>query len=133
MEEAKQLRQLVVRAVTLVFFLELLTACGGSSSQTPPPPPPPPTITSVTVTGNQSVVPVGQEAVFDATVKGTGQFNTSVSWSVNGVSGGDTADGTIAGGLYTAPANLPSTNPVTITATSVADPTKSGSITLAVF
>jgi hypothetical protein len=52
---------------------------------------------------------------------------------VNGVSGGDAADGTIVSGVYTAPAALPSTNPVTITATSVEDPTKFGNFTLAVF
>ena len=41
-----------------------------------------------------------------------------VAWSVSGVSGGNSTVGTIsAGGLYTAPAALPTNNPVTVTAT----------------
>jgi hypothetical protein len=53
---------------------------------------------------------------------------------VGGVKGGNAAVGTLsATGLYTAPSAIPSTNPVTVTATSVADTTKSASaaVTLA--
>jgi predicted GH43/DUF377 family glycosyl hydrolase len=47
---------------------------------------------------------------------------------VGGVAGGNSTVGTIsAAGLYTAPSSVPVTNPVTITATSTEDTTKSGS------
>jgi hypothetical protein len=71
---------------------------------------------------------LGNQATFSATVTNT--TNTSVSWSVNGVSGGNAAVGSISpGGVYTAPADLPSPAAVQITATSQADTTKSGSAT----
>src|SRR5262249_6487330 len=50
--------------------------------------------------------------------------------SVNDIAGGNFAVGTIsAGGLYTAPANIPDPNPVTIRATSSVDVTKSATAT----
>ena len=60
---------------------------------------------------------------FTAIVQGT--HNTAVSWSVDAIVSGDSTVGTIgAGGMYTAP-SVSGTH--TITATSVADPTKSAS------
>src|SRR5258708_2325698 len=54
-----------------------------------------------------------------AIVGGDTNHNASVTWSVGGVAGGNNTLGTIgATGLYTAPAMLPMTNPVLITATS---------------
>jgi uncharacterized protein (DUF1800 family) len=71
-------------------------------------------------------VRLGSTAQFTATV--TGETNTAVTWQVNGVTGGSSAVGTIsAAGLYTPPATIPATNPVTITAVSVAAPEVSGS------
>jgi hypothetical protein len=65
---------------------------------------------------------------FSASVTGTS--NTGVTWSVNGVAGGNSSVGTItASGLYTAPTQPGS---YTITATSVADSTKTASATLTV-
>ncbi|HSZ61782.1 MAG TPA: hypothetical protein VK828_08285 [Terriglobales bacterium] len=53
--------------------------------------------------------------------------NTTVTWSVNGVAGGNATFGTIDGsGNYTAPASLPNPATFNVTATSVADPSKSG-------
>ena len=67
------------------------------------------------------------------TVAVTNTTNTSVSWSVNGIAGGSTRVGTItAAGVYTAPADLPSPKAVQITATSQADPTKSGSASVTI-
>ncbi len=67
--------------------------------------------------------------LFTATVTGT--TNTAVTWSVNNQMGGDLSIGTIdENGNYTAPDILPSTNTVTIAATSVADPTKKGTATV---
>jgi hypothetical protein len=60
-------------------------------------------------------------------------MDTAVSWSVSGVPGGNATLGTItSGGLYTAPADLPSPATVQIMATSHADSTKSGSATLGI-
>jgi hypothetical protein len=69
---------------------------------------------------------LGNQATFSATVTNT--TNTSVSWSVNGVAGGNAAVGLISsGGVYRAPVDLPSPTAVQITATSQADTTNSGS------
>jgi len=63
--------------------------------------------------------------VYTANVTGTS--NTGVTWSVEGVSGGNTTVGTInSAGMYTAPATPPVPSSVDILATSVADTTKSG-------
>ena len=65
---------------------------------------------------------VGSQQQFTSTVTGT--QNTAVTWSVNGVVGGDSAVGTITpAGLYTAPAAVPSQSTITVTATSQAAPT----------
>ncbi len=67
----------------------------------------------------------GSQQVFTASVSGT--TNTGVSWSVNGMAGGNATLGTIIGnGNYTAPAILPDPNTITVTATSIADSTASG-------
>jgi uncharacterized protein (DUF1800 family) len=58
----------------------------------------------------------------------TGTTDTSVVWSVNNIAYGNDTIGNIDGnGNYTAPANLPNAATVTVTATSVADATKSDS------
>lgn len=83
------------------------------------------------VTPQSSSVLLGNTQSFAADVTNTG--NTAVTWSVNGVVGGNSAVGTIsATGLYVAPADLPSNATVTIAAVSMADPTKSGSAQLTV-
>lgn len=57
----------------------------------------------------------------------------TVNWSVNGVIGGDTTYGTISTtGLYQAPAAVPVNNAVNVRATSTADPTKFGVVTLTI-
>src|SRR5262249_53505146 len=68
---------------------------------------------------------------FSAAVTGTS--NTAVTWSINNQGGGNANIGfTDSIGTYQAPAVVPSPNTVTLTATSVADPTKSGSATITV-
>ena len=60
--------------------------------------------------------------------------NQNVTWQVNGVTGGSTAVGIVsATGLYTAPATLPSQNPVTISATTQTSSSVSGSLTEAIW
>ena len=113
-----------------VAFFALLTAgagtigCGGEGAVTPPPPPPPSITVSVTPP-NGSVV-LGNQLTFTATVSNA--TDTSVSWSVNGIAGGNSSVGIMSStGVYTAPADLPSPATVQITATSHADTTKSAS------
>jgi hypothetical protein len=108
------------RLCVVVFFLAL-AGCGGAGSGSQAPPPPPSRVNSVIVTPGSIAVLTGASELFTAQVMGTGVFSTSVTWSVNGVSGGNSSFGTIVGGQYTAPAALPTPNGVTITATSVQD------------
>jgi uncharacterized protein (DUF1800 family) len=84
-----------------------------------------------------SVSPAADTLAFNATrqftATVTGAANTAVAWTVNDIPGGNSTVGTIsAAGLYTAPASLPATNPVTIKATSVADPMAAASATVTV-
>jgi hypothetical protein len=68
---------------------------------------------------------LGNTAAFSAQVSGSS--NASVSWSVDGVTGGNAAMGTInANGTYQAPAVLPADTQMTIAAASQADPASSG-------
>jgi uncharacterized protein (DUF1800 family) len=109
----------------------LLSGCAGVGTKTsgsgasPTLPPDNTTSVSVTVTPATATVRAGANASFAATVSGS--TNTNVTWSVNSVSGGNATTGTIdANGMYTAPTSLPTTNTVTITATSAADTTQKG-------
>ena len=109
---------------------------------------------TVTVTGSVSVsvspstatLAVGQRATFTPSVTNT--TDTTVTWSVNGVTNGNTAVGQVcqtgtnpcvaptgpsSGGIdYVAPASVPATNPVNLTATSNADPSQSGTATISI-
>jgi len=81
---------------------------------------------SVSVTPPSASLQVaGGSQAFTATV--TGSADTTVTWSVNGIQGGDAQVGFVnTDGVYVAPDNLPSGNAVTVTATAEADTTKSG-------
>lgn len=86
---------------------------------------------AVTVAPTTASLQVGATQQFNSTVTGT--TNSSVTWSVSGVAGGNATVGTInAAGLYTAPASVPATNPVTVRATSVADPTQFAEATVTI-
>ena len=99
----------------------LLSSCGVTSQN----PPPPPTI-GVSVSPANASVTLGSTQQFIATVTNT--TNLSVTWTVNGMAGGNSAVGTIStGGLYTAPQILPQPATVTVQATSQADATVSAS------
>jgi hypothetical protein len=127
-------------------FVVLLTAsactlgCVGVGAGLVAHPPPPTSPISVAVTPASVAVILGDTQAFAATVTNT--TDISVSWSVNGVPGGDAAVGTITtAGLYTAPGDLPaagasapqaSTANVQITAVSHADATKSASASVTV-
>lgn len=78
------------------------------------------TIRGVRVTPSEARVMFGQTVQFVAEVIAPGE-EQGVTWTVNGVSGGNTTTGTVtAGGLYTAPAAGAGT--VTVRATSVSQP-----------
>ena len=90
-----------------------------------------PAAISVSVSGSADTR-LGTTTQFTATV--TNSSNTNVTWQVNGITGGSTTSGTIsASGLYTAPAALPSQNPVTISAISQASTSVSGTFSEAIW
>jgi hypothetical protein len=101
---------------------------------------------SVSVTPATATLAANHRVTLNAQVNGTS--NTSVNWSVNGIPGGNATLGQIcAVGSspcqtvtnttapqvdYLAPGAIPSPNPVSATAVSAADPTKSGSAQITV-
>ena len=88
-------------------------------------------LVTVSVSPTSGTIQPGATVQFTATVTGT--TNTAVTWSVNGIQGGNSTLGTVSpGGLYTAPSAVPSPSTVTVTATSVADTTKSASATVTI-
>src|SRR5215471_6494191 len=112
----------------------VLVGCGGGGIDSPATPPTNnnsiPTNISVSVSPKLAAVAVtSQTQQFRAAVTGDNK-NLGVTWSVDGVSGGNAAVGQItAAGLYTAPASAGSH---TVVASSVADSTKSDSASIAV-
>jgi len=105
----------------------LLVGCagltkGGAGTQPPP--------GQLAITPSSATIRGGATQVLAAEINGTAEV---VSWSVNGVAGGNGSVGMIsAAGAYIAPEFPPSPNSVTIVATETADATKkaSASITL---
>ncbi len=88
-------------------------------------------VVSVTVNPHSAAVETNHILQFSVTVVNT--TNTAVIWQVNGVTGGNSTVGTIdANGLYTAPGSVPAQPTVTVTAISVADPTKSDSASVTI-
>lgn len=108
--------------VTVTAVAAANTAVTASAAVTVNPVTTPPPIT-VTVSPTSATLGAGMSQQFTATVTGTN--NTGVTWSVDGINGGNTTVGTVSSnGLYTAPSSAGSH---TVTATSVADTSKSGS------
>jgi hypothetical protein len=115
-----------MRRASLGLVLALIlvhVSCTGSTKSTGTATPPPQVTVSVTPTAANVRAGAGQP--FSATVSGT--TNQGVTWSVNGVVGGNTTVGLINNtGLYTAPSILPNPNTITIGAASVANSGASG-------
>jgi hypothetical protein len=80
-------------------------------------------VVGVSVTPPVVNLGVGQQQVFAATV--TGSTNTAVNWTLS-----PSGVGTFVNGTYTAPSTINSAQTITITATSLADPTKFASATV---
>ena len=117
-------RTRIAATLALCIGIALFTGCAamgagnGSSSQTS---------SGVTVSPGSSTVRAGDTQQFTAKV--TTVMDQTVVWSVNGVMGGNSTVGTIStSGLYKAPAALPTTNSVSIEATSSSDKTLSGKV-----
>jgi len=86
---------------------------------------------AVSVSPTSAGVVAGKQQQFTATVSNTS--NTAVTWSLGGSGCAGSACGTISsGGLYTAPLSVPKPAQVFVTATSVADSTKSATATVTV-
>jgi len=86
---------------------------------------------AVTVAPANARVHVSRTRQLTATVQNAA--DTAVIWSLSGTGCSGAACGTITpGGLYTAPASLPTPPAVTVTATSVEDPLTSGSAGLTI-
>jgi hypothetical protein len=105
-----------------------MSSAVGSATVTIANPPPP---VSVSISPASATVRINRTKQFVATVQNTS--NPSVTWKVNGIAGGNGTVGTISSsGVYRAPNSVPSPATVTVSATSVADPTKSASASVTV-
>ena len=111
--------------VLAMALLTLGTACGGSSSATSTT-----GTVAITISPLAPTIPVTSSLQFSASI--TNSTNTSVTWQVNGTTGGSATYGTIStSGLYTAPSAVP-TGTITVTATSQADTSKTVSTSVTV-
>jgi hypothetical protein len=94
----------------------------------------------VSVAISPSTITMGTLATQSFTATVSGSTNTAVTWQVNGVSGGSSANGlvstTVLGtaneALYLAPSSVPSPASVSVTAISQADTTKSATATVTI-
>lgn len=121
-------QSLTVLAATMSLVLASGSCGGGGSSNKFPPPTPVPAAVAVSVSPTAVTLVTQQMQTFTATV--TGSSNTAVNWQVNQIAGGNASVGTItSGGIYTAPASVPSPAMVTVAAISQADTTKSANAT----
>jgi uncharacterized protein (DUF1800 family) len=133
----------------LIFSLIILSGCGSGASMqsvattttttttTPTAPTDPTTPTAPTaptstaaqvVLSGQTTVREGAQAQMTAQV--TGLSNTQVTWQVNGITAGNSSVGTISSaGLYSAPAAIPTSGTVTISAFANAQTSASASMT----
>jgi hypothetical protein len=103
----------------MIVALLALTSCGGGNGgisgekETPQP-------VSVSILEDSATLETGGTFQFHASVNNAS--DTTITWTVEGVVGGNAAVGSISvDGLYTAPASVPSTNPITVKATSNAE------------
>lgn len=87
---------------------------------------------SVTLTPGSAAVELGAAQTFRASITSGGHPDTAVRWSLSGAACPG-ACGTLDGsGVYTAPQILPASPGVTITATSVADPSRQASASVTI-
>ena len=110
---------------TFVCLALVLLSAGCNSSSTPPtPPPPPPAPITMSVTPSNALLFSTQSVQIKAT---DSDGDSDITWSISGTPAA-TVDST---GNFTAPAVTQNTS-FTVTATSLKDPTKTGSTSIAV-
>ena len=110
---------------SLLLSAPFFAGCAGTSAPINLPHPPAAGV-QVSVSPPTANIRAGDSFPFSAVVSGT--INTAVSWSISGTAGSPPVIGTIsAGGNYSAPAALPNPNAITVSATSAADASASGS------
>lgn len=81
---------------------------------------------TLTISPASETVAINSKHTFVAKLNGNAA--TGLTWTVNGIAGGDSNVGTVtASGVYTAPAAIPSTNSITLTAATGTTPATSGS------
>src|SRR5271155_298484 len=125
------MRNTLLGAILCMAMLSFVGGCSSSSSSgsgTTPPPPPPAQVT-ISISPDKAAIATGGVTTLQVTLTG----DTAVTWTVNDVADGNSSVGTISTqalqGTYTAPPG--ETGLVAnITATSVADTTKSASATV---
>ncbi|MGH9679240.1 MAG: hypothetical protein ACRD4Y_04760, partial [Candidatus Acidiferrales bacterium] len=82
---------------------------------------------SISVSPQAASVELGSSKAFSATVNSAGSANPNITWAVSGTGCAGATCGIVdTFGNYTAPQILPNPPSVSLTATSVADPSKSG-------
>ena len=114
-----------LRLIAAVFALPL-AGCGNGS--TPPPPPP-----AVTVSISPGAMTLAPETMVQLSATVTGSFNKSVTWQVNGLTGGNGTVGTVSSsGLYTAPKAVPNPKTVKVAAVSQVNSSSSASAPVAI-
>jgi hypothetical protein len=117
-------------AIALFLFVAAIvtanSVCQGQSAIRPS------TIVSIKLTPVSATIGISANLQMKATVSGS--TNRAVTWKVNGIVNGDSTYGTVDSStqLYFAPATTPNPAKFTITATSVADTSKSASATIEV-
>ncbi len=105
---------------TVALAIFLAVSCGGSSNPR-----------SVTVVPMSATLNPGGIQQFTANVQGTS--NSAVTWSVNGVAGGNSSDGTVStAGLYTAPKSISNTFTANVQAASIKDSSVNATATVKV-
>jgi len=118
-------------SLSRAFAFVLLIASAGLSTQL---------FAQVSVTISPSAITMGTLATQAFTATVSGSTNTAVTWQVNGVTGGNSANGVISTtvlgtaneSLFLAPAAVPSPASVSVTAISQADPTKLATATVTI-
>ena len=91
----------------------------------------------VSVLPASATLATGAAQVLTAIITGTGSPSTAVTWSVNGIAGGNSTFGTVvangsASAVYTAPTQPPTPATLNVTATSVADTSKSANASVTI-
>jgi hypothetical protein len=103
----------------MVVMILIEAACAGTSPSKPSPPTIPPPNPLVTITISPTTANVRAAASQTFTDNLSNATNQTVTWAVNGISGGNSTVGTISSaGVYSAPSTLPNPNTVTVSVTS---------------